>query len=243
MKNLIADIDKLQKEILAIKPLSTEQLNELKKYYKIGLTFSSNALEGNSLTESETKIAIEDGLTVAGKPIKDYNEAIGHSLAYDKIFQLIDSNAITEKDIKELHRLFYKNIDEKNAGKYRKIKVFISGSNYFLPSPSEVPTLMQKLEIKINNYLETEHPVIASAKIHKEFVMIHPFIDGNGRVARLLMNLFLLKNKFPITLIPAVLRLEYITALEKAHTDETKFIEFIAERVRQAQIEYIRLLK
>jgi Fic family protein len=199
-------------------------------------------LEGNSLTESETKVVLEDGLTVGGKPLRDHLEAVGHSKAYDFMYELVSSTSITEADIKKLHCLFYQNIDEVSAGNYRKQRVFISGSNYPMPEPENVPELMAECIVQMNQMKSTLHPVEFAAKFHKEFVYIHPFIDGNGRVARLLMNLVLLQSGYPIAIIPPILRSEYIASLEKAHIKEEVFIQFIAERVIEAQKDYLRLL-
>lgn len=218
------------------------EIKELKQYFRIGLTYSSNALEGNSLTESETKVVLEDGLTVGGKPLRDYLEAVGHSKAYDFMYELILSDSITEADIKKLHALFYQTIDEANAGIYRMQRVFISGSSYPMPEPEKVPELMTDFIIQVNQMKSNLHPVEFAAKFHKEFVYIHPFIDGNGRVARLLMNLALLQSGYPIAIIPPILRSEYIASLEKAHVKEEVFIQFIAERVIEAQKDYLRLL-
>ena len=239
---ILTEISQLQKKVEVLRPLSEEQNEELKKYYKVGLTYSSNALEGNSLTESETKIAIEDGLTVAGKPLKDYYEAVGHAKSFDLLFQLAKNESITESDIKKLHKFFFQGIDPEKAGKYRKIRVFISGSKYLLPKPEDVPALMSQFIIEFGKNPGL-HPVVWAAEVHKQFVFVHPFVDGNGRIARLLMNFALLKNAFPITIIPPIRRIDYINALEKAHKDDKIFIEFIAEAVHQAQLEYIRLLK
>lgn len=199
-------------------------------------------MEGNSLTESETKVVLEEGLTVGGKPLRDHLEAVGHSRAYDFMYELVSSNSITEADIKKLHALFYQNIDEANAGNYRKQRAFISGSNYPMPEPENVPELMTKFIVQMEQIKEKLHPVEFAARFHKDFVYIHPFIDGNGRVARLLMNLALLQRGYPIAIIPPILRSEYIASLEKAHVNEGIFLQFIAERVIEAQKEYLRLL-
>ena len=242
LSSILNEIDALQGKVKAMRPLSHKQLTELHHYYKIGLTYASNALEGNSLNETETRIAIEDGITVAGKPLKDYYEAEGHALAYEKMLKLIKKENISENDIKNLHKLFYQKIAPSDAGKYRKIRVFISGSAYQLPPPENVNMLMKTLCLSINDSNKDKHPVVQSALAHKDFVFVHPFIDGNGRVARLLMNTILLRNNYPVTLIPPIYRLEYINALEKAHTDDTPFISFIASCVRQSLWEYIKLL-
>jgi len=211
-KNRINDVDRLQEQINKYRPLSPNAVSQLKEYYRIGLTYSSNALEGNSLTEIETKIILEDGITIGGKSIREHQEAIGHSEAYDLLYTLSTSKTITEKDIKELHRTFYYRIDEGNAGQYRKVAVFISGTDYIPPKPSEVPGLMKKLSDSIPSLQTKYHPVEYSALLHREFVTVHPFVDGNGRTARLLMNLSLLQEGYVITIIPPVLRGEYISA-------------------------------
>ena len=242
MKDTLTEIEKLQKEINTFRPLSKNTLKQLKQYYRIGLTYSSNALEGNSLTETETKVVLEDGITIGGKPIKDYYEALGHSEAYDFIYKLAKKELFTEADIKKLHKLFYHRIDETRAGKYRKEKVLITGSKYSLPGPDKVPALMKEFAGNIKTLEKKYHPVEYSALVHKEFVFIHPFIDGNGRVARLLMNLIFLQKGYVIAIIPPILRRDYIQALEQAHTSDKTFIEFIARRVIETQRDYLRLL-
>ena len=243
MKEILSEIDKLQEEINSFRPLPANTLKQLKEYYRVGLTYSSNAIEGNSLTETETKIVLEDGITIGGKPIKDYYEALGHSEAYDHIYKLAKDKGITEDDIKKLHKLFYYRIDEAKAGKYRKEKVFISGSKYPLPSPEKVSELMQNFIGRVKDMEKKNHPVEYSAIAHKDLVFIHPFIDGNGRVARLLMNLILLQKGYCIAIIPPILRGDYINALEKAHTDDKDFREFIARAARETQKDYLRLLR
>ncbi len=241
MNEILREIDQLQKEINSYRPLLPDILKQIKGYFRIGLTYTSNALEGNSLTEIETKIVLEDGITIGGKPIRDYYEAQGHSEAYDYVYKLARGKGFIEKDIKKLHRLFYYRIDEAKAGKYRKTKVFISGSKYSLPSPEKISGLMKDFIKK--DFKKNHHPIDCSALIHKEFIFIHPFIDGNGRVARLLMNLILLQKGYCIAIIPPILRKDYIEALEKAHTNDKDFRQFIAERVRETQKDYLRLLR
>lgn len=236
------EIDKLQEEINSYKPFKPEILKQIKEYYKIEQTYSSNAIEGNSLTESETKIILEDGLTIGGKPLRDHFEAIGHAEAYDYIYTLSANGVVTEEDIKKLHQLFYFRIDEKSAGKYRNIRIIISGSKYIPADPQALPKLMKELIPKIAGYRQSGHPVEAAALAHKDFVFIHPFIDGNGRVARLLMNLILLQENYNIAIIPPILRSEYIQSLEKAHTDDKDFINLIARMVKETQKDYLRLI-
>lgn len=145
MLDILTEIDKLQKEINRHRPLDKALLSQIKEYYRIGLTYTSNALEGNSLTETETKIILEEGITIGGKPLRDHYEAVGHSEAYDYIYQLSTKKTLTETNIKDLHRLFYHRIDKDKAGVYRKTKAILTGSKYPLPSPGDVPKLMKRL--------------------------------------------------------------------------------------------------
>lgn len=231
------------RRLLAMRPFPPATLRSLRDYYRIGLTYSSNALEGNSLTESETKIVIEDGLTIEGKPLHDVYEAVGHAAAYDHIYEISSGKGLSEEDILTLHRLFYQKIDPGQAGHYRKIPVFISGSNYSVTPPARIASEMKKFILWFNKSERKIHPAEFAALVHKRFVFIHPFIDGNGRLARLLMNLSLLRNEYTITIIPAVLRNEYIRSLELAHKNDNDFKEFIVDRIISTQTELLRLLK
>jgi len=245
-ENKIKEIDELQKEINSYRPLQGQQLKELREYYKIGLTYSSNALEGNSLTETETKIVLEDGLTIGGKPLKDHYEATGHAAAYDLIYELAKGQTIKEADILELHRLFYHQIDEAQAGKYRSQQVIITGTEFIPPAAKQVPVLMKEFVANLSKIKQEKHPVEYAALAHLDFVEIHPFVDGNGRVARLLMNVVLIAMGYVITIIPPVVRRDYIDAIKAAQTGEKSkqpFINFISNMVLESQKDYLRLLK
>ncbi|MDE3046270.1 MAG: Fic family protein [Verrucomicrobiota bacterium] len=141
----------------------------------------------------------------------------------------------------QLHKLIYFRIDEKNGEKYRTSKAIITGSKYPLPKPADLPRLMKKSISHLKTLRKKHHPVKAAALAHKEFVFIHPFIDGNGRTARLLMNLLLLKEGYNIAIIPPVTRREYIDSLERAHIDDGEFVHFIARMVRETQKDHLRL--
>ncbi len=239
----IEKLDLYQDTIKELRPFEEEMLKEVKDFYRIGLTWTSNALEGNSLTESETKILIEDGLTIGGKPLRDVFEAVGHAEAYEYMFTLLEKMEITEENILCLHKLFYQNIDRNFAGKYRDIPVFISGSNYPVTKvdniQSEMDDLCQWIKLDRSKY----HPVEFAAILHKKFVFIHPFKDGNGRVARLLMNIALIQDGFLPVIIPPILRNEYISLLEKAHKDDIPFIDFIVEMEIESQKDFLKLLQ
>lgn len=239
-------IDGLNRQIQSFRPLPKALLPQIKEYYRIGLTYSSNAIEGNTLTETETKVVLEDGLTIAGKPLRDHYEASGHSEAFDLVYELAKKKAITEKDILQIHRLFYYRIDEDNAGKYRKVPVVITGTDYVPPSPGKVPGAMRKFTAQLPVLRKKLHPVAFAAKVHEGFVDIHPFVDGNGRTARLLMNLALLQAGYAITVLPPVLRADYIALIRRSQTgkrDDTEFLNFVSCMVYESTKDYLRLLK
>lgn len=244
MKDILKKIDSIKTKIDAHRPLDSHMVKQLREYFRIGMTYSSNALEGNSLTETETKIVIEDGITIGGKPVKDHLEALGHSEAYDLLFRLAKHKDITETNVKELHRLFYYRIDEDQAGKYRKQKVIITGTDFIPPAPDKIPALMKAFVEDIPEKRKKNHPVEFAGILHKELVTIHPFIDGNGRAARLLMNLALLQAGYPVAIIPPILRREYLDTLDKTHKgDDGPFIKFIAGVCYESAKEYLRLLE
>ena len=245
-KNRIKEIDKLNKQIDQFRPINKNLSKQIKEYLRIGLTYSSNALEGNTLTETETKVVLEDGLTIAGKPLRDHFEASGHSEAFDAVYDLAKKKTISEKDILKIHKLFFYRIDRKNAGKYRSVPVIITGTDYLPPKPNEVPDLMKKFIKKLPLLRKKLHPVIYAATIHKEIVDIHPFLDGNGRTARLLMNLALFQHGYVITIIPPILRSDYLALVKKSQTgvkNDTDFINFISSMVYESTKDYLRLLK
>lgn len=236
------DCDIYAARIVALRPFPKETLKSLRDYYRVGLTYSSNALEGNSLTESETKVVIEDGLTIGGKPLRDVYEATGHAKAYDFLYQLTKDAPVREEDILKIHRLFYGQIDKGNAGKWRKVRVFISGSRRVLPSPDKLPELLSAFVTWMGANEGRLHPVEFAALVHQKFVYIHPFVDGNGRVARLLMNLALMRAGWTLAVIPPICRHEYIATLEKAGRQPAPFVRFIRDRVCETQKELLRLM-
>ena len=228
--------------LAALRPLPAATLKSLREYYRVGLTYTSNALEGNSLTESETKVVIEDGLTIGGKPLRDIYEATGHAKAYDFLYEISKERPVSESDILELHRLFYSQIDKDNAGVWRKVPVFISGSHRALPAPENVPSLMAGFVKWMAENEGRLHPVEFAALVHQKFVYIHPFVDGNGRMARLLMNLALLRAGWTIAIIPPICRHDYIATLDKAGRSSAPFVLFVRDRIIETQRELLRLM-
>ena len=243
-QNRFSDNDEYKTKIDSYRPLNEDTVKQIQEYYRIGLTYYSNALEGNTLYLAETKVVLEDGLTISGKPIKDHLETLGHSDAFYELLNLAKSDTITEENIKYLHKLFYNRINESEAGNYRKKSIIVTGSDADFPKPNELSDKMQDFVKNILNLKSQCHPVEYAAMLHAKFVNIHPFIDGNGRVARLLMNLALLQAGYNITIIPPVVRADYIRALQESnHNNFIPFINFISEMVLESQKEYLRIIE
>ncbi len=194
--------------------------------------FDSNRIEGNTLTLRETELVVNKGLTISGKSMQEHLEAINHKEAIAYIHLLIDKNtAITEREVLSIHNLILRGINSAQAGKYRDLQVMIQGSRHMPPSPFE---LRDEMNLFFSWYEQHKHihPVVLAAEMHERLVTIHPFIDGNGRTSRLLMNLILLKNGYVIANLKGDYdsRMNYYNALEEAQINENKdnFIELIA---------------
>lgn len=237
-------IDRYKAALDAVRPFEGDTLKELRDYYKIGLTWSSNAIEGNTLTISETKVVLEDGLTVGGKPLRDFYETVGHGAAYDFMFSLMGERKIRVADIQAMHRLFYQQIDDARAGTWRDRPVIVTGSDYVFPAPADIERKMQKLEAWAASEREGLHPVEFAAMLHLKLVTVHPFIDGNGRTSRLVMNLALLQDGYQLAMIPPICRADYLAAIRRYQRsgDSRPFVDFIAERVIESEKEIMRLL-
>jgi len=246
---LLRKIDEYKAVIDTRRPLKKEEIKQLDDYFRIGLTYASNALEGNTLTISETKVIIEDGITVGGKPLRDCYEATGHAKAYDFMLEIARGGNLVfeEAIILNLHNLFYSSLDIENAGRYRTYQAFITGTEYVPPTADEIPTLMKALVSELNEKSPKIHPVMLAAFAHRRLVDIHPFVDGNGRTARLLMNLILINKGYQIVSIPPILRMEYIGALHAAqrdkHPSDKAFLQLIAECEIESQKDYCRMFR
>lgn len=240
--NFIKKVELCHQVIRKARPFEGEMLKQVRDFFRISTTWSSNALEGNTLTISETKVLLEDGITVGGKSLREALEAYGHSHAYDYMFSLIDKKTIRESDIKELHRLFYSGISESKAGVYRTVRVVITGSSYPVCAPDKIGQEIKYLCDWIEKERSSYDPVTFAAELHRRFIFIHPFEDGNGRTARLLMNTALIQKGYLPCVISPYLRNDYIQALEGAHAEPEKFIRFIAEAELETEKDFIRAL-
>lgn len=243
VQKVLQRIDAGKKIIDQHRPFSPAVLNRLRDQLVVDWTYNSNAIEGNTLTLNETRLVLEDGLTVGGKSLKEHLEAINHRDAISFVEELAgDASTITERQIKEIHSLVLREIDPGYAGRYRDIMVRISGSNHLPPDPLHLEDAMKKFA---GQWLDTVdgHPIVRAARAHYELVAIHPFVDGNGRTGRLLMNLILMKNGH----VPAVIlkndRRKYYDALEKAHSGKTDdFIIFVARALERTMYLYLEAI-
>ena len=237
----IQEIDERIKIINEIRPFEGLYLQQINQFFKIETTYSSNAIEGNTHTLEETKVILEDGITIGGHPLREFYEIEGHGKAYDYMFSLIKKRGLTENDILYCHELFSKNIPEFiSSGKYRKIEVLISGSKKILPKASDVPIKMEEYIEWINKARNKTHPVLFAAETHRRLVNIHPFTDGNGRISRLVMNTFLYQDKFFPVSIPILRRRDYYNILERNKSKD--FGNYIAELELQTLKDLMRFL-
>jgi len=237
------EVDNLKMELDSKRPIPKETLKSLKESINLEWTYNSNGIEGNTLTLRETQVVLE-GITVGGKTITEHLEAINHEKAILYLDDLVKGKQpITEWNIKNIHQLILKEIDNENAGRYRKENVTIKGATHIPPDFVKIPELMEKLILNYDVW-NKYHPIIRSALLHGEFVKIHPFVDGNGRTSRLIMNLDLMNHGYNPVIIKKENRLEYYEVLDKAHTtgDYTDFIKLVTKLEIEMLKKYLKLL-
>lgn len=212
------------------RPLPTYTLQSLREKLFLEWTYNSNAIEGNTLTINETKVVLE-GITVGGKTMREHLEVINHQEAILYVEDIIRrEEPLSEWQMKNLHRLVLKGIDDSYAGVYRDQQVFIAGAVHVPPAPYLIPEQMERLMEWYETEASSLHPVERGALLHGKFVGIHPFIDGNGRTSRLLLNLELMKSGYPPIVIRVENRLSYYNALDRAHKTGVynDFIQLVA---------------
>ena len=240
---MLSLIDSYQEEIDTHRPFDPALLPQVKAYYRVSLTYTSTAIEGFSYTESETKVLLEDGLTVGGKPLRDALAVTGHAKAYDYMFTLLLNRNITNHDILAMHSMLEGSLINGNAGCYRDKMVFIAGSKHPVASPKEIQSKMAEFEKWMRSERGRMHPVEYAVLLHKRLVFIHPFEDGNGRISRLAMNTALIQNGYLPIIVPPVLRSGYIESLQEAHTDDSAFKEFMYRQEIDSQKSFLRMIK
>jgi Fic family protein len=248
LADTLAQLDDLKRCLDSFRPLNAAQLERLQAAWDTEYTYESNRIEGNTLTLSETSLVINDGITVAGKTINEHLEAINHKEAVGYLRGLVSGEQdVSEWTIKCLHELILKNSkDHDDRGRYRSVPVGITGTTYVPPQPWQVPKLMEELIQHYEAKKTQLHPVELAADIHAELVGIHPFIDGNGRTSRLVMNLILLRAGFPIANISGdrATRLDYYNTLNASHIDhhDEPFRILVAKYVRDGLFRYLAMV-
>lgn len=239
-----SNIDSLKEAIDIHRPFSKGLANSLQEKLIVEWTYNSNAIEGNTLTLSETKVVLE-GITIGGKSMVEHLEVINHREAILFIEELISNiEPLSEWNIKNIHALILKEIDNNNSGKYRTENVVISGAKHIPPKHYEIGDLMQRLIAEYQSEWKEYHPVIRATLLHGEFVKIHPFIDGNGRTSRLLLNFELMKNGYPPVIIKKEERARYYDVLDLAHTtmNYRPFIELVSKLVIESEKLWLSIL-
>ena len=226
-------IDSLKNKLDAQRPLSPSVVKNLQEDLILRWTYHSNAIEGNTLTLLETKVVLE-GITVGGKALREHFEAINHRNAIYYVEDIIKKEEpFSEWQIRNIHQLILKNIDDENAGRYRQQNVLISGATNTPPDYTLLNDKMAQFIDWYNTEADLMHPIERAAKVHADFVGIHPFIDGNGRTSRLLMNLELMKAGYPPCVITVENRLAYYEALDQwMASGQTEFFnQLVADAV------------
>ena len=225
-----AELDRLKSLLDEHRPLPAAVVANLQENLRVRWTYNSNAIEGSTLTLQETKVVLE-GITVGGRTLREHLEAVNHAEAIDLICSMATAEGrLTERELKDIHALVLKGIDPENAGRFRRVNVTIAGAQHVPPSFLHLDQEMANL---FAAYTQCDlHSTERAARLHVDFVKIHPFVDGNGRTARLIMNLELIRGGFPPVVIAMADRLEYYQALDRAHVhnDYDPFFE-LTERL------------
>ena len=234
------DIDAAKEKLDALRPLRGPQVLTLGEAWDIEMVYESNRIEGNSLTLRETEMVVARGMTIAGKPLKDHLEAVNLMAAWRRLLAMAAARGgVSEADVMELHGMVMARISDEEAGRYRRGFVRIAGARHVPPNAAKVPELMGALFLKT----PLPHPVGEAARVHHGIASVHPFSDGNGRTARLAMNLTLLRGGFPPVSLSPDLRAAYYSALESADSgDDAAFAGFIGEAVQKEIERWLALL-
>lgn len=241
---ILVEIDTLKQKLDSFRKLDSYKITQA---LELEYTFESNKIEGNTMTLRETNLVINEGLTISGKSMREHLEAINHQEAIAYIKQLMERNiALNEREVLCIHNLILRGINPEDAGKYRKVQVMIKGSSHLPPQPFMVAKEMEDFFIWYETNKKRLHPVVLAAELHERLVTIHPFIDGNGRSSRLVMNLILLQHGYVIANIKGDYdnRMQYYNALEVAQTKNNKddFLMFIAQIEKECLERYLNII-
>jgi Fic family protein/DNA-binding XRE family transcriptional regulator len=244
LQSILDEIDKLKSKLDKFRQFDSYRIAQA---LELEYTFESNRIEGNTLTLRETDLVINEGVTISGKSMREHLEAINHVEAISYIKQLMERNfPFNERELLSVHNLILRGIIPEDAGRYRRVQVMIKGSSHIPPQPLIVPKEMEDYFIWFEENKSKLHPIILAAEMHERLVTIHPFIDGNGRTSRLVMNLILLQNGYVIANIKGDYesRTNYYQALETAQKSDNKedFQMFIAQTEKESLERYFDII-
>ncbi len=238
-------IESKKQQLDKLRPFPEHALRSLHDNLIVDWTYNSNAIEGNTLSLKETKLVLEDGITVGGKSLREHFEAVNHREASLEVEDIVQNGEpLSEHQIKAIHQLILQKIDDSNAGRYRTQNVVISGARHIPPDFLQIPGEMQRFIEWYRQRGAKYHPIEKAALIHSFFVKIHPFVDGNGRSARLLMNFELMKDGYLPVVIRNEDRLAYYEALDKSHAegDHEDVVRLVADGEERMLDLYLRIL-
>jgi Fic family protein/DNA-binding XRE family transcriptional regulator len=244
LSSILVQIDELKTKLDRFRQYDSYRISQA---LELEYTFESNRIEGNTMTLRETDLVINEGLTISGKSMREHLEAINHQEAIAFIKELMNKNtSLKEREVLSIHNLILRGIHPEDAGRYRKVQVMIKGSDYMPPQPFLVAKEMEEYFIWYETNKNKLHPVVLAAEMHERLVSIHPFIDGNGRTSRLVMNLILLQHGYVIANIKGdyQTRMRYYETLEIAQTQNNKedFILFIAQNEKESLERYLAII-
>ncbi|MBM3151009.1 MAG: Fic family protein [Chloroflexi bacterium] len=228
-----------------LRPLPAAPINRLRNEILIEWIYNSNAIEGSTITLQETRLILETGLTVGGKSLREHFEVINHKEAIQYVEDLVqNTEPITAYHVRQIHELILARIDDENAGSYRKTQVRIAGVPFTPPESWQITSLMAEWSDWVASAEGSMHPIVLAAQAHHRLVAIHPFVDGNGRTARLVMNLLLMRSGYPPTVILRANRRQYYSVLAKSDSGNTDALEnFVGRAVENSLNLYIEACK
>ncbi|MFH0873762.1 MAG: Fic family protein [Candidatus Komeilibacteria bacterium] len=245
-KIIASRLEAKRKELNKLRPLRASAVKKLQEKFRLEMTYNSNAIEGNSLTLKETFLVINEGITVKGKPLKDHLETKDQYAALEYLYDLVDKdkrNTVSEGLIRSIHQIVVQETEKDQAGKYRTANVFIMGAKHTPPEAFQVPQLMNGLIVWLKQNSKKISAIELAALLHHKLVSIHPFFDGNGRTARLVMNLILMRAGYPLTIILKNDRKKYYNVLAKADGgDYVPLVNFIAQTIERSFDIYLKTL-
>jgi len=240
-KRLLSRIEDKKSKLDSLRPLPTAAVTRLKEQFTVEWIYNSNAIEGSALTLRETQLILETGLTIGGKSLREHFEVTNHKDAIEYVESLVDKKEpVSAFHVRQIHKLVLSQIDDENAGQYRKTEVRIAGAKHVPPEAWEIPQRIADWENWLKDSQKKIHPVELAAQAHHRLVAIHPFIDGNGRTARLVMNLIMFKQGYPPAVILRVNRKQYYQVLMQADTGKNDpLVNFVGRAVDHSLALYL----